>query len=296
MDAKGDSVVSGFSRKDLGAAELLPEGGRHGNQGPFPEDARLRRLAERIRDARRLTILTGAGVSAASGVPTFRGAEGLWRRYRPEELATPGAFARDPQLVWEWYAWRREKIAACVPNPAHAVIAEWSAGARPQDTSSGSAPTVTVLTQNVDDLHLRAGTQGLVRLHGSIWELSCWNGCVNGSSPWRDERVPFPQLPPRCAHCGGLARPAVVWFGEPLQVEALDAAAGATACDVFVTVGTSAVVYPAAGLVHEAKRHGAFTGEINMDATAASSVVDIAIHGPAEHLLPAIHAALASRL
>ena len=118
---------------------------------------------------------------------------------------------------------------------------------------------VGVLTQNVDDLHLRAGTQGLIRLHGSIWELSCWNRCAQGSTPWRDERVPLPEFPPRCPHCGGLARPALVWFGESLRVEDVDAAVKATACDVFLTVGTSAVVYPAAGLVHQAKHHGAFT-------------------------------------
>jgi NAD-dependent deacetylase len=243
----------------------------------------LDRLAERIRDAARLTILTGAGVSAASGVPTFRGPEGLWRRYRPEDLATPDAFRRDPQLVWEWYAWRREKISGCQPNAAHDVIAEWSRTGR-----------ALALTQNVDDLHVRAGTERLVRLHGSIWELSCWNRCAKGSMPWRDERVPLPELPPRCPHCGGLARPAVVWFGESLRVDDVNAAVAATACDVFLTVGTSAVVYPAAGLVHQAKYHGAFTAEINMEETPASSLVDVALAGPAELILPALNAVLAS--
>ena len=276
----------------------------------------LDRLAARIRDAQRLTILTGAGVSAASGVPTFRGPDGLWRRYRPEELATPEAFARDPQLVWEWYAWRRERIAACAPNAAHAIIATWSTGVRPRyDPSPGSDPStgspgsdpstpgsdpstrrlrVAVLTQNVDDLHVRAGTQGLVRLHGSIWELSCWNRCAKGSTPWRDERVPLLEFPPRCSHCGGLARPAVVWFGETLRVEDVGAAVEATACDVFLTVGTSAVVYPAAGLVDQARHHGAFTAEINMEETPASPRVDVALHGPAERILPALSAAVGS--
>lgn len=243
----------------------------------------LELLAARIRSAPRLTIMTGAGVSAASGVPTFRGTDGLWRRYRPEELATPEAFARDPDLVWEWYAWRRDKIAACAPNAAHEVIAAWSA-----------RPGMTVLTQNVDDLHLRAGTRRVVRLHGSIWELSCWNRCAAGSTPWRDERVPLAEVPPRCPHCRGLARPAVVWFGESLPVDAVDAAARATACDVFLTVGTSAVVYPAAGLVHEAKRQGAFTAEINMEETPASSIVDISIQGAAERILSEVSAAAAS--
>ena len=126
--------------------------------------------------------MTGAGVSAASGVPTFRGPDGLWRRYRPEELATPEAFARDPALVWEWYAWRRETVAACRPNAAHDVLARWS-----------QRDGFRLITQNVDDLHVRAGTRDLVRLHGSLWELKCFNGCARGARPWRDERVPLPE-------------------------------------------------------------------------------------------------------
>jgi NAD-dependent deacetylase len=237
----------------------------------------LETLASRIRSAERLTILTGAGVSAASGVPTFRGPQGLWRQFRPEDLATPEAFEGDPHLVWEWYGWRRATIAACRPNAAHEVIAQWSqrAGCR-------------VLTQNVDDLHVRAGTRHLVRLHGSIWELSCWNRCAKGATPWRDERVPLPETPPLCPHCGELARPAVVWFGESLDPRDVNAAVEATACDVFLTVGTSSVVYPAAGLVHQARQHGAFTAEVNLDETPASSLVDVAIQGPAEEILPAL--------
>jgi len=232
-------------------------------------------LARRLRAARRLTILTGAGVSAASGVPTFRGADGLWRSFRPEELATPGAFARDPALVWEWYAWRRETIGRCAPNPAHQVIAQWSKRAG-----------TTVVTQNVDDLHLAAGTSNLVRLHGSIWELSCWAQCAPGQHAWRDERVPLAEVPPRCPHCGAHARPAVVWFGEPLREQDLRAAFAATSCDVLLTVGTSSVVHPAAGLVDEARRRGAFTAEINPEVTPASQVVDMAIQGRAELVLP----------
>jgi NAD-dependent deacetylase len=254
----------------------------------------LETLAARIRGAARLTILTGAGVSAASGVPTFRGPQGLWRQFRPEDLATPEAFARDPHLVWEWYAWRREQIAACEPNAAHDVIARWSReGQTPaHDATQGVRPPYTgrlkvvVLTQNVDDLHVRAGTPDLVRLHGSIWELSCWNRC--GAAPWRDERVPLPDTPPRCPHCGGLARPAVVWFGESLGARDVHAAVEATDCDVFLTVGTSSVVYPAAGLVHQARERGAFTAEVNVEETPASAAVDLAIHGPAEEILPAL--------
>jgi NAD-dependent deacetylase len=238
-------------------------------------DPQIHRLAERVRQARRLTILTGAGVSAASGVPTFRGPDGLWRQYRAEELATPGAFTRDPRLVWQWYDWRRQRIAACRPNAAHDVIAAWS-----------KRPSASVITQNVDDLHLAAGTERLVRIHGSIWELSCWGRCSQGATPWRDDRVPLDQ--PRCPHCGQLARPAVVWFGESLRRKDVEAATRATACDVFLTIGTSAIVYPAAGLIHEARRHGAFTAEINLETTPASEEVDVAIHGGAEEILPAI--------
>jgi NAD-dependent deacetylase len=239
---------------------------------------RLRALAARIKGAKRLTVLTGAGVSAASGVPTFRGPEGLWRQFRPEDLATSDAFARDPKLVWEWYAWRREKIAGCRPNKAHEIIAAWSGGTN----------DARVITQNVDDLHVRAGTRGLIRIHGSIWELSCWGRCADGSRPWRDDRVPLPAVPPRCPHCGELARPAVIWFGEQLDSANLSAALQATACDVFMTVGTSALVYPAAGLIHEARGHGAFTAEVNLEETPSSSCVDVSIQGAAETVLPLI--------
>ena len=235
-------------------------------------------LVRRVKAARRITVLTGAGVSAASGVPTFRGTDGLWKEYRATDLATPAAFARDPQLVWEWYAWRREKIAACHPNRAHHVLAAWTR----------RMPGCQLVTQNVDDLHVRAGSQRLIRLHGSIWELACWDGCRGEPSRWRDERVPLPDPLPRCIHCGGLARPAVVWFGEPLDDADVRAASDASACDVFLTVGTSAMVYPAAGFVHEANQRGAFTAEINLESTPATPLVDLAIQAPAEDVLHAI--------
>jgi NAD-dependent deacetylase len=231
-------------------------------------------LADRLRRAKRVTVLTGAGVSAASGVPTFRGAGGLWRSFRAEELATREAFARDPALVWEWYEWRRETIAACQPNAAHDVLARWTR----------ASPHFTVVTQNVDDLHLRAGTERLVRLHGSIWELACWDRC--GAGIWRDERVPLPARPATCPRCGSIARPAVVWFGESLSPADMDAASNACACDVFIAVGTSAIVYPAAGLLQQARAQGAFTAEINVEATAASASVDVAMQGGAEAILP----------
>jgi NAD-dependent deacetylase len=238
-------------------------------------------------------------VSAASGVPTFRGPGGLWRSFRPEDLATPEAFARDPRLVWDWYEWRRQTIAGCRPNRAHQVLAAWAA----------RLPACIVITQNVDGLHERAARDlarahdsaasassrpsepvsaksppPVLRLHGSIWELACWSRCGGSPETWRDETVPLPDLPPRCPACGGLARPAVVWFGEPLDPDVLERADAATACDVFVTAGTSSMVYPAAGLVHRAKRRGAFTVEINPDATGATTAVDVALAGPAEQV------------
>jgi len=245
--------------------------------GPRPAEP-LTRLADRLRTARRISVLTGAGISAASGVPTFRGEDGLWRNYRPEELATVRAFDRDPALLWEWYGWRRDTIARCSPNAAHEVLARWSR----------SGDRTTVVTQNVDDLHLKAGTERLVRLHGSIWEVSCSIGCcAEGRRGWRDERVPMPGVP-RCPHCDAPARPAVVWFGEMLAEADLRAAVQATVCDVFLTVGTSSVVYPAAGLVEQANANGAFTAEINAEATPATAVVDLAIHAAAEVVLPEI--------
>ena len=195
-------------------------------------------LARRIRAAERITVMTGAGVSAGSGVPTFRGPEGLWRNYAPEQLATPEAFRRDPGLVWEWYNWRRELIAKCRPNAAHEVLAAWSR----------RYPGFTLITQNVDGLHERAGTQNVIRFHGSIWEVLCWQGCPTSPARWWDDSVPFATFPPSCPHCGGLLRPGVVWFGEGIDPAVLERSFAAVKCEVFLTVGTSAVVYPAAGL------------------------------------------------
>jgi NAD-dependent deacetylase len=225
-----------------------------------------------------VTVISGAGVSAASGVPTFRGVDGLWRNFTPELLATPEAFARDPKLVWEWYDWRREQIAACEPNDAHHVLAKWSE----------RFPRFALITQNVDGLHERAGSPDVVRLHGSIWDVSCWAGCAASPRRWRDVTVPYPELPPRCPNCGDLIRPGVVWFGEPLDSAAIDRAAASADCDVFIAVGTSAVVYPAAGFIEIARRRGAFTVEINPEVTPATATVDLALRGAAEIVLPQI--------
>ena len=234
-------------------------------------DAQIQIVRDRLAAANRVTVVTGAGVSAASGVPTFRGAGGLWRNYPAHQLATPEAFVRDPMLVWAWYAWRREVIAGCAPNPAHHVIAQWS-----------ERPGFTLVTQNVDGLHERTGTRNVIRYHGSIWMLKCWVGC--GRPDWEDVRVPLDPLPPACPSCGGLARPGVVWFGEAIPLSALRAAEIATTCDVFLSIGTSSVVYPAAGLVAQARSQGAFTIEINPETTGAG--VDVSIAMPAEMALP----------
>ena len=233
----------------------------------------LEEVRRRIAAAGRITVLTGAGVSAGSGVPTFRGPGGLWRNRQAQQLATPEAFRQDPVLVWEWYAWRRQVISGCAPNAAHEVIARWS-----------ERPGFTLVTQNVDGLHERAGTRHVVRYHGSIWTLKCSGEC--GTPEWDDLNVPLNPLPPRCPRCGALARPGVVWFGEPIPPAALRAAQAATGCDVFLSVGTSSVVYPAAGLIATAKARGAFTVEINPETTAAD--VDVAIALPAEAALPLI--------
>jgi|SRR5579884_2587628 len=243
----------------------------------------LHDLAARIRPDSRITILTGAGVSAASGVPTFRGPGGIWRTYKPESLATPAAFERDPQLVWEWYNWRREVLSQKQPNEAHRVIAAWSR----------RYPNFSLITQNVDGLHERAGTPNVVRFHGSIWEVRCWNRCPHSPVQWSDTTVPFPQIPPRCPHCDGLLRPGVVWFGEPINPAVLQRTQKSLNCDIFLTVGTSAVVYPAASLAHAAKACGAYTVEINIETTPSSNSLDLALAGPAEEMLPSIEALLA---
>ncbi len=229
--------------------------------------------------------MTGAGVSAASGVPTFRGTGGLWRNYSPEELATPQAFARDPKLVWEWYNWRREVIAKCEPNPAHYVLAAWSR----------RYTGFSLITQNVDGLHERAGADRVIRFHGSIWEVLCWEGCPSSPTRWFDGTVPFPVIPPLCPHCGGLIRPGVTWFGEIIDPDVLERSVEVSRCDIFVAAGTSATVYPAAGLLRNARAHGAFTVEINPDETLASAAVNLSIRAGVEIALPQIDSLLSSK-
>jgi NAD-dependent deacetylase len=243
---------------------------------PHTDRSVLEALAVRVQSSARVTVLTGAGVSAASGVPTFRGAAGLWRSFRAEDLATPEAFDRDPQLVWEWYDWRRSILAGCRPNPAHDVLATWSRRAG-----------VTLITQNVDGLHEAAGSREVIRFHGSIWRLRCALGCRASPGEWEDRRTPLPELPPRCAACGGYARPAVVWFGEAIDGSVLTRCLAAAECDVYLSIGTSSLVQPAAGLAARARAVGAYTVEINPQPTGSAGL-DLAIALPAEIALPAL--------
>jgi NAD-dependent protein deacetylase/lipoamidase len=219
-----------------------------------------------------VAVLTGAGISAESGVPTFRGPGGLWRNHRPEDLATPQAFARDPLRSWEWYNWRRGVIATIQPNAGHKALV------RIEERS----PRFTLVTQNVDGLHDRAGSRNILKVHGDIWTLRC----TRCARVWRDLRPALLELPPKC-ECGALARPGVVWFGEGLPEDVWrEAVAATSACDVFLLVGTSAVVYPAAGLAELARSHGAKVIEINIEETPLSGHVDLCWRTPASEALP----------
>ncbi len=232
----------------------------------------LHEARARLASARSITILTGAGISADSGVPTFRGADGLWRNFRAEELATPEAFERDPRLVWEWYNWRRELIASKQPNDAHRAIA----------ALESHVNDFWLITQNVDGLHRAAGSTKLLEIHGNIWMVRC-TAC---GAVTENHQVPLPLLP-YCGQCGGLLRPHIVWFGESLYEEDLACCANQLqACNVLLVIGTSGVVYPAAGFASIAKAAGAYVIEVNLDPTPQSDLVDIALHGRAKELIP----------
>ncbi len=228
-------------------------------------------MTDRIQEP--VVVLTGAGISAESGVPVFRGAEGLWRDYRPEDLATVDAFQRNPELVWEWYNWRRELIAGCSPNAAHETLV------RMEET----APAFTLVTQNVDGLHQEAGSKRVLEVHGNIWRMRC-TVCDYLTD---DHRAPLPDLPPYCPECGNLLRPDVVLFGESLPGDVLDAAwAAAARCRTMLVVGTSAVVQPAASLPLVALRNQARLVEINPADTPLSRHAHELVRAPAAEALP----------
>jgi len=234
--------------------------------------------AHALRNARSIVVFTGAGVSAESGIATFRDAlTGLWSRFDPAQLATAEAFERDPALVWGWYEWRRALVAKALPNPAHHAIA----------AMAKKVPRLTVVTQNVDDLHERAGSTPL-RLHGSLFAPRCFECGAAAQSPPMLHAEQTRLDPPRCA-CGGRIRPGVVWFGEALPEEALGAAFDAAAtCDVLVSVGTSSVVYPAADIPHRAASAGAAILQVNPDRTALDAVATFSLRGAAGTILPGL--------
>lgn len=237
----------------------------------------VRAIRALLREASSVAVLTGAGVSAESGIPTFRDAQtGLWARYDPMELATPQAFARDPVLVTRWYDERRRRCAECAPNPGHLALA------RLQDELEAAGKRFTLITQNVDRLHQQAGSRNLLELHGTLWVWRCTSCGME-----REEReIPFAEHPPRCA-CGGQRRPAVVWFGESLPESVLAAAwRAAEDCGLFMSLGTSSVVEPAASLGRAAAAAGAKTVEINPEETPLSSRVDISVRGTTGELMP----------
>lgn len=228
------------------------------------------RLAERR--PRRVTVLTGAGISAESGIPTFRGAGGLWENHRPEQLATPEAFARDPDLVWRWYAWRQGIVHGAAPNRGHESLARFEA-------ETAGLIDFCLVTQNVDGLHARAGSGNIIELHGNMFRTRCVR------DGFRNElQEPVSEIPPVCA-CGAVLRPDVVWFGETIDLIGT-AMEVASRSDVLVVVGTSGVVYPAAGLV-DLVRSG-LTVEINPDTTPISVRVDVSIRASASEGTPAV--------
>ncbi len=241
----------------------------------------LQTVAQALRRARHVLVFTGAGVSAESGIPTFRDAlGGLWQRFDPAELATPEAFRRDPALVWGWYEWRRARVLAASPNPAHAAIAELAR----------RVPRLTLVTQNVDDLHERAGSTEVIHLHGSLHAPRCC-ACArpfaglaaDPQEPAEGRRIE----PPRCAHCGSRVRPGVVWFGEELPAAALQAAfAAAEDCDLLLSVGTSGVVWPAAQIPGLALQAGATVVHVNPQAVVTRGGREHCLRGAAGELLP----------
>ena len=234
----------------------------------FPAD-----LISLLRGTARLAALTGAGISQESGLRTFRDAQtGLWAQYKPEDLASPEAFRRDPKLIWDWYAWRREAVKGVRPNAGHYALVDIEA----------CLPEFSLITQNVDGLHRMAGSRNVLELHGNIQRVRCAD-CYTFTETWGDDTESVPQ----CSVCGGLLRPDVVWFGEALPRDQLEAAVeAARTCEVFFSIGTSGVVQPAASLAHAARNRGAVVVEINAEPTPLTHKANYAFHGKSGKLLP----------
>ena len=234
----------------------------------FPTD-----LIRLLTKATRVSVLTGAGVSQESGLRTFRDAQsGLWAQYKPQDLASPEAFTRDPKLVWDWYTWRREAIKGVRPNAGHYALVEME----------NKIPEFTLITQNVDGLHRMAGSKNILELHGNILRVRC-SECGTFTETWGDDS----ESVPLCEKCNGMLRPDVVWFGESLPRAELEAAVNASrACQIFFSIGTSGVVQPAAALALAARNNGAAVVEINMESTPLTPKVDFAFHGKSGEILP----------
>jgi NAD-dependent deacetylase len=240
-------------------------------------------LDRELRRDDRLTILSGAGISAESGVPTFRGEDGLWKGYDVTQLANPEAFARNPEKVLEWYVWRRKMVTECRPNAAHLAIA----------AIEEAGCDVVVITQNIDSLHRRAGSRSVVELHGNIFKIRCSGGCpdIIELTPG----APPEDVPRECPKCGRLLRPHIVWFGEmldPADIRAAEERLSAT--DVLFIVGTSGVVQPAASMGYIAKAAGAYVVEVNIEYTPLSNIADVSLIGPAGEILPKVFEPLLS--
>lgn len=230
-------------------------------------------LIEALRSSRHVCVLTGSGISAESGVPTFREAQtGLWEQFDPHELATPEAFQSDPELIWKWYRWRRELIAKVEPNAGHKALVDLA----------GQVNEFTLVTQNVDGLHQRAGSQNVIEFHGNLFEDRCFvEGCVVTDDYDASATVPT------CPGCGSNLRPGVVWFGEAIPQNALqDSMTAASSCDLFLSIGTSSLVWPAAGLADTARAAGATIVEVNPDTTPLSNATDFQLNGNAGTILP----------
>ncbi|MCU0248998.1 MAG: NAD-dependent deacylase [Vicinamibacterales bacterium] len=246
------------------------------------DSATLDQLADRLRSAHAVTVMTGAGISAESGVPTFRGTDGLWRNYSATDLATPEAFARDPRLVWQWYRWRRGIIGRAEPNPGHLALARLQSRMR----------AFTLITQNVDGLHQRAGSTRVIELHGNIWRARCASGCgvvTDAAGEAAGDEPAGDQDPAPVCSCGALLRPDVVWFGEALDQSRIDLALRAAQdCQAFLVIGTSALVYPAAGLPRVAASAGALVVEINVDDTPLTPHAGLVLRAKAAEVLPAL--------
>ena len=229
-----------------------------------------------IESSESIVVLTGAGISAESGVPTFRGKDGLWRNFRSEELATPEAFWNNPKLVWEWYDWRRNAVKDARPNPGHFALAELE----------NQKKKFTLITQNIDGLHQMAGSRNIIEMHGNLWQIRCTKcGDIK-----LNHRVPLEEIPPRCSICGEIGRPNVIWFGEIIPMEVIDKSLKAIEeCDVMLIIGTSGVVEPAASMGLVAKQTGKSVIEINLEKTANSVLFDLAILGKSGEILPLLY-------